>query len=220
VELYLPDYMGKYLPFNRAFRGRAWFTMNWGYEESKHSLALGDWLLRSRQRSDEQMTDMEREVFKHEWNLPMDSVVGMLCYSTAQELGTWLHYRNLRNLVGKDGDPALYKLLGLIMVDERAHYDFFREVLSLHLKYDRPGTLEQMKRVLHNFAMPAVGALADGRKRKQAVAELQIFDDNIFYSDVYLPMLADLGVDRRELRKRSSSREIVVVNRPENTREP
>ena len=47
VELYLPDYIGKILPRMRANRGRAWFYANWGYEESKHSLALGDWLLRS-----------------------------------------------------------------------------------------------------------------------------------------------------------------------------
>ena len=37
VELYLPDYLGKILPHIRASRGRAWFTANWGYEESKHS---------------------------------------------------------------------------------------------------------------------------------------------------------------------------------------
>src|SRR5262249_4047331 len=41
VELYLPDYLGKLLPQVRAVRGRAWFLANWGYEESKHSLALG-----------------------------------------------------------------------------------------------------------------------------------------------------------------------------------
>jgi len=47
IELYLPDYTSKILPVVRSSRGRAWFYANWGYEESKHSLALGDWLLRS-----------------------------------------------------------------------------------------------------------------------------------------------------------------------------
>src|SRR5688500_10072799 len=37
VELYLPDYLGKILPQIRSQRGRAWFSFNWGYEESKHS---------------------------------------------------------------------------------------------------------------------------------------------------------------------------------------
>jgi acyl-[acyl-carrier-protein] desaturase len=42
VELYLPDYVAKALPLIRANKGWAWFHANWGYEESKHSLALGD----------------------------------------------------------------------------------------------------------------------------------------------------------------------------------
>ncbi len=40
VELYLPDYVGKVLPVVRHSKGRTWFYANWGYEESKHSLAL------------------------------------------------------------------------------------------------------------------------------------------------------------------------------------
>src|SRR5262245_39636434 len=59
VELYLPDYTSKILPVVRSCRGRTWFYANWGYEESKHSLALHDWLLRSRKRSEEQLTDLD-----------------------------------------------------------------------------------------------------------------------------------------------------------------
>src|SRR5271165_2080488 len=66
VELYLPDYITKILPLVRNSKGRAWFYANWGYEESKHSIALADWLLFSKQRSDEQMADLEGEVFQRE----------------------------------------------------------------------------------------------------------------------------------------------------------
>src|SRR4029077_9205351 len=45
-ELYLPDYVAKALPMIRANKGWAWFHANWGYEESKESLALGDELLK------------------------------------------------------------------------------------------------------------------------------------------------------------------------------
>lgn len=209
VELFLPDYVGKFLPQIRASRGCAWFTANWGYEESKHSLALGDWLLRSGHRTEEQMADLESEVYQHEWNLPMDSPRGMVCYSMTQELATWLHYRNLRLLVGPRGDPALYHLLGLISIDERAHYNFFRRVVQMHLAEDRPGTLEQLRRVLNHFAMPAVYMLADGRRRVEAVKSLHLFDAELYYQDVYLPILADLGVERKELRNRATPREIV-----------
>jgi acyl-[acyl-carrier-protein] desaturase len=206
VELYLPDYVGKLLPHIRANRGRAWFTANWGYEESKHSLALSDWLLHSGARTEEQMADLENRVFEHEWNLPMDSVQGMVCYSMVQEVATWLHYRNLRHLVGAQGDPALFKLLGLISVDERAHFDFFRQIVQMQLEENRERTLEQLRRVLNHFAMPAVHALADGRRRIAAVTSLRIFDDSIFYQDVYLPVLASLGVERAEMRNPSLNR--------------
>ena len=96
VELYLPDYTSKILPVVRPSRGRTWFYANWGYEESKHSLALGDWLLRSGMRTEEQMADMENMVFEREWNLPRDNSVGMFAYAMVQELATWLNYRNLR----------------------------------------------------------------------------------------------------------------------------
>src|SRR2546423_445991 len=58
VELYLPDYLSKGFPLVRANRGHAWSLATWGYEESKHSMALEDWLLKSGMRSDEQMADL------------------------------------------------------------------------------------------------------------------------------------------------------------------
>jgi len=41
VEMYLPDYIAKALPLIRKNKGWAWFHANWGYEESRHSIALG-----------------------------------------------------------------------------------------------------------------------------------------------------------------------------------
>jgi acyl-[acyl-carrier-protein] desaturase len=46
----------------RSSRARAWFYANWGNEESKHSLALADWLLRSRARTEGQMTELEGQL--------------------------------------------------------------------------------------------------------------------------------------------------------------
>src|SRR6202521_6117948 len=108
VELYLPDYTSKILPVVRPSRGRTWFYANWGYEESKHSLALSDWLLKSGKRTDEQMADLERMVFSREWNLPKNDPLAMLAYAMVQEQATFLNYRNLRKrLADFGGDPAL-----------------------------------------------------------------------------------------------------------------
>jgi acyl-[acyl-carrier-protein] desaturase len=210
VELYLPDYTSKILPVVRPCRGRTWFYANWGYEESKHSLALGDWLLRSGQRSEEQMADLEGKVFQRQWNLPHDSHLGMLVYAMVQELATWLNYRNLRRRVAeRGGDPALEKLLLLLAVDEKAHYSFFQECVQLYLKHDPDGTLAQMRRVMNDFAMPAIDDLADGRRRVAAIKALAVFDEDVYYREVYLPILAALGVERRQMRNRLPGRKAV-----------
>src|SRR6476620_5918728 len=73
VELYLPDYLSKQLPQVRNNRGRAWMLANWGYEESKHSLALEDWLVRSGHRSEKQVESMVDGVNEKEWMLKYNS---------------------------------------------------------------------------------------------------------------------------------------------------
>ena len=54
----------------------AWFYANSGYEESKYSLALADWLPRSRARTEEQMTDLEGQAFAFEWRVLHGCVPG------------------------------------------------------------------------------------------------------------------------------------------------
>jgi acyl-[acyl-carrier-protein] desaturase len=207
VELYLPDYASKILPVVRASRGRAWFYANWGYEESKHSLALGDWLLKSGHRTDEQIADMERMVFEREWNLPHDSALGMLAYAMVQERATALNYRNLRRRAQElGGDLALEQLLMLLAVDEQAHYAFFQECFGLFLKHDHESALDQLRRVMNNFAMPAIDDLAEGRRRVARVKQLEIFSEDLYYREVYLPILESLGVRRDEMRNRRVTR--------------
>jgi len=85
------------------------------------------------------------------------------------------------------GDPALSKLLTLVAVDERAHHSFFRQCVELYLKHDRAGTLEQMRPVMNDFAMPAIHEMADGRQRVARIKELEIFDENIYYRESICP---------------------------------
>jgi acyl-[acyl-carrier-protein] desaturase len=211
VELYLPDYIAKALPLIRTNRGWAWFFANWGYEESKHSLALGDWLLYSGLRTDEQMADLEGLVIDQQWQLPHDSPLGMVIYAMVQELATFVHYRNLRFLVDERGDPALSRILQLIAVDERAHHAFYRRVVGLFLALDRRETLEQLRRVLLTFAMPAVHLLAESRQRVVTIKGLGIFDEDAFLHDVFQPILAGLEVDPRELRPPIAGRKYKAV---------
>lgn len=208
VEMYLPDYVSKALPMIRGNLGWAWFHANWGYEESKHSLALADWLVRSGFRTEEQLFDLQTNVFKHEWTPPLDSASGMLVYAMVQELATFLHYRNLLQHVRCRGDAALARVLELVTVDERSHHAFYRQVVQFFLKFDREATLEQLGRVLNGFSMPAVHLLADSAQRQAAIRSLGLFSEEIFVRDVYYPLMEILGVNRKEMR-RSSARKSV-----------
>jgi acyl-[acyl-carrier-protein] desaturase len=207
VELFLPDYLSHAMPWSRPSRAYTWFYANWGYEESKHSLALHDWLLKSGMRNEERMADLEGQVFQHPWQLPHDNVVAMLIYAMVQERATAINYRNLRRRAREHGgDPALERLLTLLTVDEQTHHSFFLGGVRLYLAHDRDATLEQLRRVLHGFAMPAIYGLADGRQRVARINELNIFSNDIYVREVYLPILQELGVTRPEMRSYYSTR--------------
>lgn len=213
IELYLPDYNAKILPVIRSSKGRAWFYANWGYEESKHSLALGDWLLKSGHRTEQQIEELEKRVFSNEWNLPQDNHLGMLVYAMVQERATWLNYRNLRRRAAEmGGDGALEQILLHVSVDEMAHHGFFRDCVALYLKLDRPMVLEAMRTVMLGFQMPAIHDLLDNNVRRlEQVRNLEIFDESLYYSEVFLPILQDLAVDRTELRSRNLGTRSIVV---------
>jgi acyl-[acyl-carrier-protein] desaturase len=213
VELYLPDYLAHALPWSRPSRAYTWFYANWGYEESKHALALHDWLLKSGMRSEERMADLEGQIYEHPWQLPHDNVVAMLAYAMVQERATAVNYRNLRRRTReRGGDPALEQLLNFLSVDEQTHYSFFQGGLRLYLAHDRAGTLEQLRRVMHGFAMPAIYGLADGLQRVARIKELAIFDYEVYVREVYLPILQELGVTRREMRSYHPTRKSVAAD--------
>lgn len=199
VELYLPDYLSKQLPQVRDNRGRAWMLANWGYEESKHSMVLEDWLVRSGHRSEKQMGEIADGVFDREWELKYHGPLASVIYTMMQELATQLNYRNLRAVAG-GRCPALDKVLELVMIDEAAHAQFFRRLVTIYLETDRERTLSEFKMVANTFSMPADSLLADGRRRVAAVKELKIFDEQVFYQEVFEPLLQRLGLKKADLR--------------------
>jgi acyl-[acyl-carrier-protein] desaturase len=123
------------------------------------------------------MADLEGRVFQFRWDVPHDSPVAVLAYAMLQELATWLHYRNLRLRVDERGDPALSALFHLIAIDERAHHTFYCRAVRSFPQLDGQATLEQLDRVLNNFAMPAVHLLAQSGRRVAQIKALAIFDE-------------------------------------------
>ncbi len=201
VELYLPDYTSKILHLIRASRGRAWFQANWGYEESKHSLALEMWLTRSGSRSYEEMRNFEEEILAREWNLPYGTPLEMIVYTVFQEYATKLNYQGLRRVAQGSGDGALDKVLALLARDEVGHFEFFKNGVLIHMDQDRDKVVETVNHVIRTFRMPAQDIIPDWDTRDQLIRDMRIFDNRVFVRDVVRPVLKALGISREELRE-------------------
>jgi len=90
VELYLPDYVAEGINCVRDSFGQAWFQANWGYEESKHALSLGEYLVRSGKRTKEQLFDYQRLILARTWEKPHATGRAMTCYGIVQEMATFV----------------------------------------------------------------------------------------------------------------------------------
>lgn len=200
VEMYLPDYTSKILNLVRSSRGRAWFQANWGYEESKHSLALEMWITKSGAQSEAQVHAFQDEILSREWDLPYETPLEMMIYTTLQEFATGVNYRGLRKVAQADQDPALDKVLTLLSRDETGHFEFFKNGVKLFLEQDRGAVLDTLNKVIRSFRMPAQTLIPDFGSHDKLVRDLGIFDDRIYMRDVVRPVLKALGVDPDELR--------------------
>lgn len=215
VELYLPDYTSKILHLIRKSRGRAWFQANWGYEESKHSLALEMWLVRSGARTDEDIRNFEEEILSREWMLPYETPLAMIVYTVFQEFATKLNYQGLRKVAEESKDAALDKVLALLARDEVGHFEFFKNGVLIHMDQDRDKVLETVNHVIKTFRMPAQDIIPDWDVRDQLIRDMNIFDDRIYVRDVVRPVLKALGIHRDELRdarQRVEASDAVPVN--------
>lgn len=202
VELYLPDYLASVLPLARNSMGRVWFYANWGYEESKHSLVLAQWLVRSGHRTENYMNDLSKRVFEREWNMPLGDSLGMITYAMVQELATFINYKNLRQrCIAKGGDPALEKVLSLVSIDEKAHYSIFKSFTDLFMQIDRETVMKALRPSLNQFQMPAIHDLLDDNTRRIAqIRDLEIFNEEIFMRDVYYFITQDMGVSKADMK--------------------
>lgn len=200
VEMYLPDYTAKIMELIRRSRGRAWFQANWGYEESKHSLVLEEWLLRSGKRTQEQVKEFERTLLGSEWEMPFHHPRQMIIYTMIQELATGLNYTNLRRRAEAEGDEALARTLRWVAADESAHYNFFRKGVKAYLALEPDETIADIKFVFDNFAMPAQYAIPDWEERGRQIEEAGIYGPRMYLQKIRLPILEDLGITRQQLK--------------------
>jgi len=200
VEMYLPDYVSGGINLVRNYFGQAWFQANWAYEESKHSLALMHYLIRSGKRTEGQMFDLQRTLLGEDrkWSLPFTTPRQMTFYGCVQEMATFVIYVKHRERAGAEGDECLRTIYDLVARDEIAHCRFYQSVIKVLLEEDREGTLADMAHVFANFRMPGVDLVPDYDSRILKMREAGI-DRSVFIQKVYLPILKYLGVGRHDM---------------------
>lgn len=200
VEMFLPDYIAGGLNAVRPYFGQLWFQANWGYEESKHSLALMEYLMRSGRRTQEQMFDIQRRTFQKRWVAPFETARQMTIYGTFQEMATFFIYCRQREVAKeRENDECLWKIYDYIGRDEIAHTRFYQGVVKVLLEEDREGTLRDLALVARGFHMPAEDLIEDYEDRITVMRELGAIDRNSFLQKVYFPVLKFLGVSRVEM---------------------
>lgn len=202
VESYLPDYVIKGLNLVRRSFGQAWFSANWAYEESKHSVVLMEYLMRSKQRTPEQMFDLQATLQQREWQLPFDSPRRMTIYGCLQEMATFVIYVRQAERAYEEGNPVLHGIFRLIARDEIAHTRFYQDVVKVLLEEDREGTVADVGFVFRNFTMPGVGLVPDYDARVAIMRQAGI-DRSLFLQKIYFPVLKYLGVTRQEVQNRA-----------------
>jgi hypothetical protein len=76
----------------------------------------------------------EQSLLGQEWELPFDHPRQMVCYTMIQELATFWNYRNLEKMATREKDWALVGALRSISVDERVHYNFYKQAVLEWMK--------------------------------------------------------------------------------------
>jgi acyl-[acyl-carrier-protein] desaturase len=199
VELYLPDYVSQGINVVRPYFGRAWFQANWGYEESKHALALGEYLVRSGKRTKDQWFDHQNAILAKEWTRPFDTARQMTCYGMIQEMATFVIYCKHRDFAKRENDECLRTIYDYVARDEIAHCRFYQDVVKVLMEEDREGTLADIAHVLANFEMPGVRLVPDYDTRILKMRDNGGVDRDLFIRKVYLPVLKYLGITRHEM---------------------
>jgi acyl-[acyl-carrier-protein] desaturase len=204
VEAYLPDYVAKGLNVVRPSFGQLWFSANWGYEESKHTIALLEYLMRSGKRTEEQIWDLQARLHQNEWELPFTTSRQMTIYGCFQEQATFVIYCRQEAAAEREGCEALKTIYRFNARDEVAHARFYMEVVKVLLEEDRDGTLADIAHVAKNFQMPGVNIVPDYDARIAVMREESLVTRDVFLQKVFFPVLKLLNVTRQDLVTASS----------------
>ena len=132
AELFLPDYMTVLLMHTRSSRARSWYVTHWCYEEGKHLLALGEWLIRRGLYTETELQNRGSELLQaSRWQPARIDAIALWADAVLYEAAEIARYRTLRDLAARDGDAILTTICDHVIGDETAQKDYFTQSLAV-----------------------------------------------------------------------------------------
>lgn len=160
----------------------------WAAEEGRHSIALRDYLLVTRNADPMQIEDERVRIIRSGWpsfnfrECPYVDIV----YPSIQELATRIVHRNTGLL---SNDPVLDKMMNRLAKDENNHMIFYRSLVDAVLEVDQNGAIDAIVDTIINFQMPGHSGIENFYSRAMKIALGGIYDLKQHKEGVLLPLI-------------------------------
>ncbi|HEU4362442.1 MAG TPA: acyl-ACP desaturase [Mycobacterium sp.] len=182
----------------------AWGTWinRWTAEENRHSIALRDYLVVTRNVDPIELETLRLEQVtrgfspgqNQQGDLFAENLFDSVIYVTFQELATRVSHRN----TGRACDETIAdKLLAQVSHDENLHMLFYRDISSAGIDIAPDQAMMSLHRVLYNFKMPGF-TVPEFRRKAVIIAVGGVYDPRIHLDDVVMPVLRKWRIFERD----------------------
>ncbi|BAX92535.1 acyl-ACP desaturase [Mycobacterium shigaense] len=174
----------------------------WTAEETRHSIALRDYLVVTRSVDPveleklrvEQMTRGFSPGQNRQGDLFAESLFDAVMYVSFQELATRVSHRNTGKV---SNDPIAEQLMARVSHDENLHMIFYRDVSAAGLDIAPNQAMKSVHRILRNFKMPGF-TVPEFRRKAVIIAVGGVYDPRIHLNEVVMPVLKKWRIFERE----------------------
>ncbi|ORJ57771.1 acyl-ACP desaturase [Mycobacterium simiae] len=174
----------------------------WTAEETRHSIALRDYLVVTRSVDPVQLEKLRLEQMtrgfspgqNRQGDMFAESLFDSVMYVSFQELATRVSHRN----TGKaSNDTIAEQLMARVSHDENLHMIFYRDISAAGLDIAPNQAMKSVHRILRNFKMPGF-TVPEFRRKAVIIAVGGIYDPRIHLDEVVMPVLKRWRIFERE----------------------
>ena len=176
----------------------------WTTEETRHSIALRDYLVVTRAVDPIELEKLRMETLNRGFSpgqneqvqdgLFADSLFDSVIYVSFQELATRISHRNTGAACN---ETVADKLMAQVSQDENLHMIFYRDISAAGFDVAPNQAMKSLHRVLRNFQMPGF-VVPEFRRKAVIIAVGGVYDPRIHLDEVVMPVLRKWRIFERE----------------------